>query len=261
MDSMNAPWEGGPHGRRGPHAGPFGRGPGARRGRPPFAAMAAAVGEAAMAAGEAMGEGFEDDDRRGPRGRGHRRGGPHGRGRGGPAGFGPGFGPGGFGPGFPPGPPRGFGRRGGRRTNRGDVRAAVLAVVAENPRHGYEIIQEITERSGGRWKPSPGSVYPTLSQLEDEGLVRVEKTEGRRVVHLTEAGTAYVAEHREELDAVWASFDEDTDDDPVTTLWHELGQLHAAAQQVMATGTPEQIATATASITEARKSIYRLLAE
>ncbi|RZT87086.1 PadR family transcriptional regulator [Pseudonocardia sediminis] len=208
-----------------------------------------------------MSEGPDDDNRRGPRGRGHRRGGPHGRGRGGPGGFGPGIPPGPFGPGFPPGPPRGFGRRGGRRTNRGDVRAAVLAVVAENPRHGYEIIQEITERSGGQWKPSPGSVYPTLSQLEDEGLVRVEKTEGRRVVHLTDSGTAYVAEHREELDAVWASFDAETDDDPAVLLWQELGQLHAAAQQVMSAGTPEQIATATASITEARKSIYRLLAE
>lgn len=208
-----------------------------------------------------MGEGPESDDPRVRRLRGQLRGGPHQRGRGGPKGFGPGFGPGGFGPGFPPGPPRGFGRRGGRRTNRGDVRAAVLALVAESPRHGYEIIQEITERTGGQWKPSPGSVYPTLSQLEDEGLVRVEKSEGRRVVHLTDEGTTYVAEHREELDAVWASFEDGDEDDPAVDLWQELGQLHAAAQQVMATGTPEQTATATASITEARKAIYRLLAE
>ncbi|MBW0102349.1 PadR family transcriptional regulator [Pseudonocardia sp. KRD291] len=252
MNAMNTPWGGGRGGR------------GSRRGRPPFAEMAAAMGQAAMAAGEAMGEGPDDEDPRVRRLRDARRGGPHGRGgrRGGPGGFGPGFGPGGFGPGFPPGPPRGFGRRGGRRTNRGDVRSAVLALVAEAPRHGYEIIQEITERTGGRWKPSPGSVYPTLSQLEDEGLVRVEKTEGRRVVHLTESGTTYVAEHREELDAVWAAFDsDDGEDDPAAGLWQELGQLHAAGQQVMATGTPEQIATATASITEARKSIYRLLAE
>src|SRR3954470_598837 len=102
--------------------------------------------------------------------------------------FGPGFGPGFGGPGGRPFPgPRG-GRR-GRRTSRGDIRLAVLALVAEQPRHGYEIIQEIAERTGGAWRPSPGSVYPTLSQLEDEGLVRVEQSEGRRVVHLTEAGT------------------------------------------------------------------------
>jgi DNA-binding PadR family transcriptional regulator len=171
-----------------------------------------------------------------------------------------------FGPGGPPFGPgmRGFpgprGRR-GRRTSRGDIRAAVLALVAEQPRHGYEIIQEITERTGGAWRPSPGSVYPTLSQLEDEGLVRVVQSEGRRVVHLTEEGTRYVEEHREELDAVWASVGRDTDDEATTELWEQLGQLHAAAAQVMSAGTPEQVATATTAITEARKTIYRLLAE
>jgi DNA-binding PadR family transcriptional regulator len=158
---------------------------------------------------------------------------------------------------------RGFpgprGRR-GRRTARGDIRAAVLALVAEQPRHGYEIIQEIAERTGGAWRPSPGSVYPTLSQLEDEGLVRVEQADGRRIVHLTEDGTRYVEEHREELDAVWTSVGEDADDETVQ-LWTELTQLHAAAQQVMAAGTPEQITTVTATLADARKSIYRLLAE
>ncbi|MFC5994957.1 PadR family transcriptional regulator, partial [Pseudonocardia hispaniensis] len=139
-------------------------------------------------------------------------------------------------------------------------RAAVLALVAEQPRHGYEIIQEITGRSGGAWRPSPGSVYPTLSQLEDEGLVRVEQTDGRRVVHLTEEGTRYVTEHRDELDRVWESVGHDPDEN-TAELWEQLGQLHAAAHQVMATGSPEQIQTATAALTEARKTIYRLLAE
>jgi len=159
----------------------------------------------------------------------------------------------------PPVPPPPFADR-GRRTARGDIRAAVLALVAEQPRHGYEIIQEIAERTGGAWRPSPGSVYPTLSQLEDEGLVRVEQNEGRRVVHLTEAGTTYVAEHRAELDAVWASVGTDGDDETVE-LWDQLAQLHAATQQVMAAGNAEQIAAATAALAEARKSIYRLLAE
>jgi DNA-binding PadR family transcriptional regulator len=159
---------------------------------------------------------------------------------------------------------RGFGGprgRRGRRTSRGDIRAAVLALVAQRPRHGYEIIQEIAERSGGAWRPSPGSVYPTLSQLEDEGLVRVEQTEGRRVVHLTEEGTRYVEEHSDELDAVWASVGREADDEGAGELWEQLGQLHAAAAQVMSAGTPEQVATATAAITETRKAIYRLLAE
>jgi DNA-binding PadR family transcriptional regulator len=137
----------------------------------------------------------------------------------------------------------------------------VLALVAEQPRHGYEIIQEIAERTGGAWRPSPGSVYPTLSQLEDEGLVRVEQAEGRRVVHLTEEGTRYVDDHREELDAVWASVGRDAADDDAVELWDQLGQLHAAASQVMSAGTPEQVTTATTAIAEARKTIYRLLAE
>ncbi len=199
--------------------------------------------------------GPHEDDTHGPDHEHHRHGDPHGRGRRQHGGH--------FGPGFPPmGPPRGFGPRGrrGRRTSRGDVRSAVLALVAEQPRHGYEIIQEIAERSGGAWRPSPGSVYPTLSQLEDEGLVRVEQTDGRRVVHLTEEGARYVAEHRDELDRVWASVGREADED-VTELWEQLGQLHAAAMQVMDAGTPEQRVAATAAITEARKTIYRLLAE
>src|SRR5688500_9532559 len=227
MNEQNAPWPGAPfgfRGRRGPRRGPFR--PDGPPG-PPFAGPA--DGEEAL------------------RGHRHRR-----------HPFGPGFGPP-FGPGM-----RGFpgprGRRGGRRTSRGDIRAAVLALVAEQPRHGYEIIQEIAERTSGAWRPSPGSVYPTLSQLEDEGLVRVEQAEGRRVVHLTEEGTRYVDEHREELDAVWASVGRDAAAERAAEPWEQRGQRHAAAAQVMAAGTPEQIATATTTITEARKAIYRLLA-
>jgi len=251
MSAMDTPWDapfGGPRfgGRRGrPHPRPpFGPGFGFGAGRPDITVDIDS---------EPADEGSER--RRG------RRGGPR-FGPGGP--FGPGFGPGApVGPGFGPrgrGGPGPRGRR-GRRTYRGDGRLAVLALVAEQPRHGYEIIQEIGERSRGRWRPSPGSVYPTLNQLEDEGLVRVEQAEGRRVVHLTEEGTRYVEEHREELDKVWASFTGDGEDGPETALWEQLGQLHAAAQQVMAAGTPEQVEQATAALTEARKTIYRLLAE
>ncbi|MCO1658396.1 PadR family transcriptional regulator [Pseudonocardia sp. S2-4] len=172
-------------------------------------------------------------------------------------------------PPIPPVPPFGPGPRGrfpgprgrrGRRTARGDIRLAVLALVAEQPRHGYEIIQEIAERSGGAWRPSPGSVYPTLSQLQDEGLVHVENADGRRVVHLTETGTTFVEEHRAELDAVWESLGQDADDDGVA-LWEQLAQLHAATQQVLGAGTPEQITAASTALAEARKTIYRLLAE
>jgi DNA-binding PadR family transcriptional regulator len=189
-----------------------------------------------------------------PRGPGRRRG-P----RGGFDGLGPDFpGAGLGGPGFGPGP-RGRGRRGGRRS-RGDIRLAVLALLAEQPRHGYEIIQEIAERTQGSWRPSPGSVYPTLAQLTDEGLVRTEESDGRRTVELTEAGTQYVAEHRDELNKVWDTVGDEVSAS-VSGLRTQYGQLHAAVQQIMSAGTDEQRDTAAAALAEARKAIYRLLAE
>jgi DNA-binding PadR family transcriptional regulator len=245
MNAMNPAWD--PQWNR-----MMRRGMSRGMGRAGLGRMAAAMDAAAGPPVPPPFEGPVDDEQDGPHARG-RRGRRHG---------GPRFGPG-FGPGMPPhrgGFPGPRGRRRGRRTARGDIRAAVLALVAEQPRHGYEIIQEIAERTEGNWRPSPGSVYPTLSQLEDEGLVRVEQSEGRRVVHLTEAGTTYVTEHREELDAVWASVGQDGDDD-AAQLWEQLSQLHAATQQVMSAGTPEHITAATAALAEARKTIYRLLAE
>ena len=104
-----------------------------------------------------------------------RRGGMRGPGRG--AGFGPGFGPGRM---------PFLGRS--RSTRRGEIRTAILALLLEAPMHGYQIITELSDRSGGDWRPSAGSVYPTLQQLTDEGLVRDEEREGRRVYELTESG-------------------------------------------------------------------------
>lgn len=167
----------------------------------------------------------------------------------------------GFGDG-PPFGPLGFGRRGGRgrRTSRGDIRLAILALVSEQPRHGYEIIQAIEERSAGRWRPSPGSIYPTVAQLEDEGLVDTEKLDGRRMVTLTAAGTTYVDEHGAELAAVWDKAGESTDE-PNDALRSEAGQLVAAVRQVAGVGNPEQVQAAIAALADARKAIYRLLAE
>jgi DNA-binding PadR family transcriptional regulator len=188
--------------------------------------------------------------------------GAHSRGRRGhrpgPRGFGPDSGPGfdrGFGPGFGPGP---RGRRG--RRARGDTRLAVLTLLAEQPRHGYEIIQEISERTGGAWRPSPGSVYPTLQQLEDEGLVRTEEADGRRTVRLTETGQAYVEQHSEELARVW-DVTGDEISESVANLRTQYGQLHAAVLQIVSTGTDAQRAAAANALAEARKTIYRLLAE
>ncbi|MBA2308330.1 MAG: helix-turn-helix transcriptional regulator [Pseudonocardiales bacterium] len=205
----------------------------------------------------------ENDDPAGEhrpgRGRGRRRHGP----RGGPgygAGFGPGFGPGGF-PGRPgfqgfPGP---HGRR-GRKRARGDIRAAVLALLAEQPMHGYQIIQEINQRSDGAWRPSPGSVYPTLQQLEDEGLVRTEQADGKRVMHLTDDGTAYVEEHRADLDRVWDSIGDDAEDD-VIALRESVGQVMGATMQVMSAGTTAQREAAREILVDTRRKLYRILAE
>src|SRR5690348_11414750 len=122
---------------------------------------------------------------------------------------GPGRGPGGHGRhrGGPPWGPGGFGGPGGhrrRRRPRGDVRAALLLLLAEQPFNGYGLMQEIEQRSNGDWRPSPGSVYPALSQLEDEGLVRSEEPGGRKQFTLTDEGRAYVEEHREQLGEPWA---------------------------------------------------------
>src|SRR3954451_16569652 len=93
------------------------------------------------------------------------------------------------------GMPRGPRRRG--RVPRGDVRAAVLLLLAEQPMHGYQLMQAIADRTGGRWTPSPGAIYPTISQLEDEGLVTVTADAGRKLVALTDAGRERVAAHHE----------------------------------------------------------------
>jgi DNA-binding PadR family transcriptional regulator len=195
----------------------------------------------------------------GPRGkfRRGRRGGPFGR-PGGP-GFGPGGGPGFGGPGFGGFGPGGGGPRGGHRGRRarGDVRTAVLALLAEEPMHGYQIIQEIGERSGGSWRPSPGSVYPTVSQLADEGLVRTEKAEGRSVIHLTDAGRTYVDEHREELDAVWNTA---AAEDGFTSLREAGRGLAGAVAQVAQVGRDEQVAEAVRLLDETRRKLYLLLA-
>jgi DNA-binding PadR family transcriptional regulator len=220
--------------------------------------------------------------RRGPRGFGHGRGPGFGRGHaldqdvdpgfdpgadfGSGREFGPRFGRGSaFGPGSGFRPGSGFGPRPGPRGRRGrrargDTRLAVLALLAEQPRHGYEIIQEISERTGGVWRPSPGSIYPTLQQLEDEGLVRTEEADGRRTVRLTESGQAYVEQRREQLNEVWRLADGELSG-PVANLRTQYGQLHAAVAQLMSAGTDAQRESTANALAEARKTIYRLLTE
>ncbi len=152
----------------------------------------------------------------------------------------------------------------GPKVRRGDVRAAILDVLREGPRNGYQVIQQIEERSGGAWRPSPGSVYPTVSQLEDEGLVEADAAEGRRTLRLTAAGETYVGDHPEELEAVWAPFDEpDGQDDPAdfASLKPEIGALMNAVWQIVTTGTDQQRREAVELLTETRRRLYGLLAD
>ena len=167
----------------------------------------------------------------------------------------------GRGPGW--GPPGGGGWGGGPRRHRGqrargDVRSAVLALLAEEPMHGYQIIQEIDRRSGGGWKPSPGSVYPTLQQLEDEGLVRAEEQEGRRVYRLTEEGQRVTADRAEEFAHLWEGVAPSDDD---TQLGDLIFQVGAAFVHVARTGTPEQMAEARKVLGRTRADLYRILGD
>jgi DNA-binding PadR family transcriptional regulator len=179
-----------------------------------------------------------------PSGRRHRH-----RGRGFP--FGQGFGPfpGFGGPPWFPGP--------GPRVGRGDVRTAILFLLAERPMHGYQVIQELAERSGGMWQPSPGSVYPTLQQLEDEGLVRSAEDEGRRVYSLTDEGRAEVERRTGEA----PPWEMRVEAEAAGLIREEGFGLAGAVAQVVRSGRPEQVARAREILAEARKSLYRLLAE
>jgi len=141
-----------------------------------------------------------------------------------------------------------FEKRSGTRVGRGEVRAAVLALLAEKPRHGYEIIREIEERSGGSWKPSAGSVYPTLQLLADEGLISAEESNGRKIV----AGEDTVSP----FDATDAGHGS-----RFAALPKAGVELAQAAAQVNRSGSEKQVAEAVAVLDEARRRLYSILAQ
>lgn len=149
-----------------------------------------------------------------------------------------------------------FGR--GPKVGRGDVRAAILVLLDEGPMHGYQVIQELSERSRGMWRPSPGSIYPTLQLLEDEGLVTSDTTEGRRVFRLTDAGKDEVAKRGQNTPAPWEVPGEAA---PLADLRDVGFGVVSALMQVAQTGSDRQLARAKEILLETRKSLYRLLAE
>jgi len=180
--------------------------------------------------------GRAEGGRGGGTGRGH---GPHG------PGFGPGFGP--------------FGRGPWSRARRGDVRVAVLLALADEPMHGYQIMQRLEERSGGAWRPSPGSVYPTLQLLEDQGLVKGEEAEGRRVFSLTDDGRAEVEKLKERIGG--SPWGEGAETDPRFALRQAAMSLAGAVKQVATTGSADDAQKALDVLRDARKRIYALLAD
>ncbi|MBL7493661.1 PadR family transcriptional regulator [Frankia sp. AgB1.9] len=178
-----------------------------------------------------------------------------------PMGPGPGAGP--WGPG-PWGPRLRAGHRGGGggrgRAGRGDVRAAVLLLLADGPRHGYQLMQAIAERTGGAWQPSPGAVYPTISQLEDEGLVTVTADGGRRLVTITEAGQAHLAKNRDTIGDPFAAFTARAGRAGGVDLLGAVQELSGAVWQVARAGDAGQTAAAHKVLTDARRALYLLLA-
>ncbi|MDE9367399.1 PadR family transcriptional regulator [Luteipulveratus sp. YIM 133132] len=152
------------------------------------------------------------------------------------------------------------GSRGPGRGRRGDVRNVVLALLSQEPMNGYQIIKTVAERTGDLWKPGPGSVYPALGLLEDEGLIQQESAEGsRKTFALTDAGREYVASHTDELadpfervTSPHASF---------LDAREEIGRLAMAVQQVVVAGDDKQIAATRSLLADTRRAVYRILAE
>jgi DNA-binding PadR family transcriptional regulator len=177
------------------------------------------------------------------------RGGAGGRG---PHGHGPhGHGPHGFGP---------FGRGPWSRARRGDIRTAIVLALADEPMHGYQIMQRFEERTGGAWRPSPGSVYPTLQLLEDQGLVESTESEGRRVFSLTETGKVEAESLKEKVgDSPWG--EAGAEQDPRLALRQEFASLAGAFKQVAMVGSADDVQKALDILRDARRRIYALLAD
>jgi len=160
----------------------------------------------------------------------------------------------------------GRGRRGGRggpegrgrgRIHRGDVRTAILLVLADEPMHGYQIMQAMGDRTGGAWRPSPGAVYPTIAQLEDEGLVTTQEEGGRRLVTLTPEGRTYVEERSARMGDPFAGF---ADRPAGPDLRDPLHELQTATRQIVTSGSAAQVEAAAQVLAGARRSLYLILA-
>lgn len=159
----------------------------------------------------------------------------------------------------------------GPKVRRGDVRTAIIDVLhrartAEEPINGYQVIQEIAELSNGEWRPSPGSVYPTIQQLQDEGLVESDDERGRRTIRLTDQGVAWAEGNTDELASVWAPF---ARTEPVASdqpsgqadIKSEIGQVVSAVWQLATQGSEQQRRAALDVLVDTRRRLYGILAD
>jgi DNA-binding PadR family transcriptional regulator len=152
------------------------------------------------------------------------------------------------------------GRRRGGRMRRGDIRTALLAILAEEPGHGYDVIQRLEEKTSGAWRPSPGSVYPTLQLLEDEGLVRSVERDGKRVFEVTDQGREEATRRIEEAGGTpWEIAGRN--DTGVGEFRNAVRQLLVASKQVSASGNQQHVERMLEILKQARKEIYTMLAE
>jgi DNA-binding PadR family transcriptional regulator len=161
----------------------------------------------------------------------------------------------------------------GPRVKRGDVRTAIIDVLhraaqTSEPVNGYQVIQQIADLSGGEWRPSPGSVYPTIQQLQDEGLVEGDEERGRRTIRLTAEGTAWATSHTDELAAVWAPFERATSSSNDTTagsqgadIKSEIPQVMSAVWQLATQGSEQQRRAALDVLVDTRRRLYGILAD
>lgn len=159
----------------------------------------------------------------------------------------------------------------GPKVRRGDVRTAIIDVLhrartAEEPINGYQVIQEISELSNGEWRPSPGSVYPTIQQLQDEGLVESDDERGRRTIRLTDTGVAWAEANTAELATVWAPFarvEQPTGDQPSgqADIKSEVGQVVSAVWQLGTQGSEQQRRAALDVLVDTRRRLYGILAD
>jgi DNA-binding PadR family transcriptional regulator len=152
---------------------------------------------------------------------------------------------------------RRWGGPGGRRMRRGDVRGEVLTALLDGPAHGYEVIRRLEEKSGGFWRPSAGSIYPTLQLLEDSGMVRASDQDGRRTYELTDEGRAEAEQHA----AKAAETSEDPDLRSRLGVRESAVSVIKAAVQVGHVGSPDQIERASGVLRQARQALYQILAE